>query len=115
MSWYLDCKSNCKESIASRIPYIESVEKNEIFMHIDDVLDHTDQFERPDPPSHEAAVSKQDEIRGKLEAAKKRIELMHQFMYEDDGSLDCVDKEIEVCIMSGVPENDIMNRRFEKL
>jgi hypothetical protein len=84
-------------------------------MHIDDVLDHADQFERPDPPSYEAVVSKQDGKREKIENAKVRIELMHSFAHEgDEGGLDYVDKEIEAMILRGVSESDIMNMRFAK-
>jgi hypothetical protein len=82
-------------------------------MHVDDVLDHADQFERPDPPSSEAAVSLQEEKRAKLESARQRIELMHCFLFEgDDRCLDDVDREIEGMILTGVSENDIMNTRF---
>lgn len=84
-------------------------------MHVDDILNHVDHFESPDPPCFDSSVMSQQEIQSKLEAAKSRIESMYSLVYEEDesGILDAVDRSIEQMLLGGVYDSTILSTRFE--
>ncbi|KAL3893934.1 MAG: hypothetical protein SGCHY_005557 [Lobulomycetales sp.] len=107
-----------QELIANTVSYIEKpICPSDLFLHIDDILDHTDSFSLPDPPSRQAAVARQRELQGKILNSKERIRMMLDFCYEGTSlcDLDETDLEIEKLLMSGVPERDILNMRFRKI
>lgn len=105
--------------LACGIPWLVDFTTNDVFLYTIDILDHaadimskTNSTDLGCPPSFERARINSIIVQSKINAANIRIEKMYNFQIDQE-ELDIMDLYIQDLILSGIPERDILNIKFE--